>query len=486
MSSWSRFLSRAKKDSQSKRVASSLSTNEGEVVFYYPPRVYVSKRGDETLYYAPDRQVFVTVNVAGCDVLKASEKGGTVGEIALRLSKDDQELGKMLQKLVKPFLDDMLNRQFLSIEPFASKPKEEVQPKKSSLGLSSLYLHLTDACNLHCVYCYNACQRSENIAQHNSGKKYTEQLSDEEIKKVLDDAQQEGVTSVIFTGGEPLLRKGIFDLATYAKGKGMITSLLTNGTLIDREKAHLIADLFDGVTVSIDSWVESEYATLRPGAPLHKAWDGVRFLGEFGVKSLAIRPVVTSLNLASLPDFPKIAKEELNCTRFHPAVYLPNSPEELEALGLFPDPETYHTTLESFSKALEKEGGSAVKDELYLSGAGKCGAAVSLLSIDVNGDVYPCQSLHDDRFWSGNVRDQSLGDILRDAHASKSFREKRWPWFKECSQCSLMSICTSTCRVFENVFEKRQDLFFEEMCPFFKKECEHRLWREADKRTSQN
>ena len=469
------------RNTQSESGISSLQAKAEQTVFYYPPKVYSSERGNEVLYFAPDQQVVVVVNLAGQDVLKAAEEGGTADEIALRLSRGDRELGGGIQQLVRPFLDEMVKRRFLSKEPFANEREGRPSPERASLELSNLYLHLTDACNLHCVYCYNACQRTENIAQRRSGAKGIRELSDEEIREVLDDAAEEGIGTVVFTGGEPLLRNHIFNLADYAREKGISASLLTNGTLIDREKAVRIADLFDNVIVSLDSWIEAEYATLRPGAPLHQVWDGVRHLSEAGVQSLAIRPVVTSLNLASLPDFPSIAKEQLNCTRFYPAVYLPNSPGELETLGLFPDPETYWSTLASFFKALDEVDGTSVKDECKLSGAGACGAATSLLSISASGDVYPCQSLHLDEFWAGNVRKQSLGEILQDSPALKAFRENRWPWFKPCSECSLMAICSSTCRVFQNVFEKRQDLFFQQMCPFFKRECEHRLWREVDK-----
>ncbi len=453
------------------------------MVYYYPPDVYMSERGDETLYFSAARRVVVTVNHAGADVLKAAEKGGTASEIAARLSAGEPEAGAGVQELVKRFLDEMAVRRFLSTERCDHSQGTTGYPEPASLKLGTLYLHLTDACNLRCIYCYNACQRSDSIAQqHKSGLPNNQQLTDDEIRAVLDDAAEAGAGSVVFTGGEPLLRRHIFDLADYARSKGMSTSLLTNGSLVDREKAARIADLFDTVIVSLDSWVEKEHSTLRPGAPFHQVWDGIRYLSEAAVSSLAIRPVITTLNLKSLPEFPRVAKKQLNCTQFYPAVYLPNTPEELETLGLFPSPESCHTALESFSKALGEVGGELINDNPQLSGASGCGAAVSLLSISTCGDVYPCQSLHEKKFWSGNIRDHSLSDILRNAPALKSFRENRWPWFEPCKKCPLMSICTSTCRVFENVFNDQQELFFQKMCPFFKQECERKLWQEADKK----
>ena len=80
------------RSTQSESAISSLQTKEEQTVFYYPPRVYSSERGNEILYFAPDQQVVVVVNLAGQDVLKAVEEGGTADEIALRLSRGDREL----------------------------------------------------------------------------------------------------------------------------------------------------------------------------------------------------------------------------------------------------------------------------------------------------------------------------------------------------------------------------------------------------------
>ena len=273
----------------------------------------------------------------------------------------------------------------------------------------------------------------------------------------------------------------VFDFAAYAKSLGMDTSLLSNGSLIDPNKAEHIARLFDSVTISIDSWAESEYSALRPGTTVRQVFDGLRCLVKAGVQSLAIRPVVSSINLASLAHFPEVAKKHLGITRFFPAVYLPNTVEELEELELFPDPVCYQETMASFARNLEAVGGTMANDEFYLSGAGKCGAADGLLSIATNGDVYPCQSFHKKGFFAGNIRDMSLGEMLQDSEILEAFRQKSWPWFELCKQCALMTICNSTCRVFEDVFCQNEELFFERMCPFFQKECERKLWREADK-----
>lgn len=71
-----------------------------------------------------------------------------------------------------------------------------------------------------------------------------------------------GITIFNFCGGEPLLRKDLEEIATYAKVKGMITGVNTNGTLLTPQRAETIAEAFDFVYVSIDGF-EKTHDTIR-------------------------------------------------------------------------------------------------------------------------------------------------------------------------------------------------------------------------------
>src|SRR5687768_4861743 len=82
--------------------------------------------------------------------------------------------------------------------------------------------NLTRTCNLKCVHCY-----TDSDAQ-----KYSDELSTDEAKAVLDDLAAFKVPAVLFSGGEPMVRKDLFELAEYARGLGLHVVLSTNGTLI--------------------------------------------------------------------------------------------------------------------------------------------------------------------------------------------------------------------------------------------------------------
>jgi len=104
--------------------------------------------------------------------------------------------------------------------------------------------NLTRTCNLKCVHCYTD---SEN-------KRYDGELSTEQCKMVLDDLAAFMVPAVLFSGGEPLSRSDVFELAAYARQLGLHVVLSTNGTLINRDTAQQLKDLrFAYVGISLDS-----------------------------------------------------------------------------------------------------------------------------------------------------------------------------------------------------------------------------------------
>ena len=88
----------------------------------------------------------------------------------------------------------------------------------------------TKTCNLKCRHCY----------MNSDAQKYEGELTTEEAKRFIDDLAEFNVPVLLFSGGEPLMRKDFFELAEYAAAKGIRPTLSTNGTLITREVAERI------------------------------------------------------------------------------------------------------------------------------------------------------------------------------------------------------------------------------------------------------
>ena len=104
--------------------------------------------------------------------------------------------------------------------------------------------NITRTCNLKCVHCYT----------DSEAKRYPDELTTDQAKAVLDDLAAFEVPAVLFSGGEPLVRPDLFELAEYGRSRGLHVVLSTNGTLIDAEKARRFVEIgFAYIGISLDS-----------------------------------------------------------------------------------------------------------------------------------------------------------------------------------------------------------------------------------------
>lgn len=147
----------------------------------------------------------------------------------------------------------------------------------------------TPACNLSCSHCYAAC----------SGVQKT--LTTAQAKAVVDDLAAFGVPVVLFSGGEPLMRPDIRELAEYAKGRGVRVTFSTNGTLIDDDWADWIGRLGVAyVGISIDGTEQVHDAFRRHDGAYRKSLAAIRRLLARDVK-VGLRVTMTRDNVQSIP-----------------------------------------------------------------------------------------------------------------------------------------------------------------------------------------
>ena len=133
----------------------------------------------------------------------------------------------------------------------------------------------TQNCNLKCAHCYINANNNEDKTELNTN----------EGKILIDQIAELGRSILVLSGGEPLLRKDIFELASYGTKKGLIMTMGTNGTLIDSDAAKRIFDAgIRKVAISIDSSTPQVHDELRgvKGA-WNKAIEGVNSCIRNGV-----------------------------------------------------------------------------------------------------------------------------------------------------------------------------------------------------------
>jgi heme d1 biosynthesis radical SAM protein NirJ len=176
-------------------------------------------------------------------------------------------------------------------------------PKRNPPGPVVIW-NLIRRCNLTCKHCYSI----------SADKDFPGELSTAEIYGVMDDLKRFRVPVLILSGGEPLLRPDIFDIAQRAKGLGFYVGLSSNGTLIDESNIRRIAETdFDYVGVSLDGIRETHDKFRRMQGAFEKSLHGIRLCRDYGNNGglkVGVRFTMTQDNAHDLPGLLKLVEDE--------------------------------------------------------------------------------------------------------------------------------------------------------------------------------
>ncbi len=164
-----------------------------------------------------------------------------------------------------------------------------------------IFWELTKRCNLACKHCRAEAEQMD----------YSGELDLNCAKKVIDDIAAFANPILVLTGGEPLYRDDVFDIARYAVSKKLRVALATNGTLIDEECARQIRQAgIARASISIDGSTAASHDDFRgiPGA-FDAAVRGVRLLSKESV-AFQFNTTVTKRNVGELEDILQFAVSE--------------------------------------------------------------------------------------------------------------------------------------------------------------------------------
>lgn len=150
---------------------------------------------------------------------------------------------------------------------------------------------ITNMCNLRCKHCYAA-----------AGKKNPKEFTTEEIKKIIDELDELGVVLIALAGGEPLVRKDIYEIIAYIKNKGMEVFLNTNGTLITEETIKKLLDAgLTHIEISVDG-LEKDHDFIRGEGCFKKVLNAIDICKKYNVK-VGIMSTLFKHNFENIPNF---------------------------------------------------------------------------------------------------------------------------------------------------------------------------------------
>jgi heme d1 biosynthesis radical SAM protein NirJ len=160
--------------------------------------------------------------------------------------------------------------------------------------------NLIRRCNLACKHCYAT---SADID-------FEGELSTSEVFAVMDDLRAFGVSVLILSGGEPLLRPDIFEISQHAKEMGFYVGLSSNGTLINHSNIDDIKRIgYDYVGVSLDGMRDTHDQFRRKQGAFDESIHGIRLCHEAGIK-IGLRFTLTQDNATELPDLLQLMRDE--------------------------------------------------------------------------------------------------------------------------------------------------------------------------------
>jgi Fe-coproporphyrin III synthase len=331
-----------------------------------------------------------------------------------------------------------------------------------------VFWNVTDRCNLSCTHCYS---------KSGPGCTIEGELTTAEALKVIDDLAEMAVPLILFTGGEPLLREDIWDLARHAGNRGLKMALSTNGTLITPHIARRIKESgIEYAGISLDgakAWTHDRFRNF-PGAfeQTIKAFAACR---EAGLRC-GVRVTLTKENCHELEALVDLSIS-LGASRFCLYWLVPtgrgsdsyarlqlDQDEVTGALDLLyrKAKETDPAAMEFLTvdapqdaihllASMEKDGSEDLADARGLLGSlkGGCSAGTRVANIDTRGNVYPCQFARSPEFLAGNIRDQPFSRIWSDGEnpVLSRFREKDARFTGRCGICRYRDLCGGGCRV---------------------------------------
>jgi heme d1 biosynthesis radical SAM protein NirJ len=324
--------------------------------------------------------------------------------------------------------------------------------------------NLIRRCNLTCEHCYSI----------STDRDFPGELSTSEVYAVMDDLKAFGVPVLILSGGEPLLRPDIRDIALRAKNMGFYVGLSSNGTLIDAENIDRIAAVgFDYIGISLDG-IEATHDKFRRRAGAYaRSLNAIRLCRDAGIR-IGVRFTLTQHNEHDLPALLDLMEREAvdkfylshlnyagrgNVNRKHDAIFETTR----RVMDLI-----FDTCWNYVERGIDKEfvTGNNDADGVYLlywvrrrfpaleahmraklAQWGGNSSGVNVANIDNLGNVHP------DTFWwhysVGNVRARPFSAIWRDTSDPLMAGLKASPRKIKgrCGECAYFDVCGGNTRV---------------------------------------
>lgn len=323
--------------------------------------------------------------------------------------------------------------QTISYQEFSSHFNQKLAPDR--LPLSGT-VEITHRCPLTCAHCYNNLPMADQTARR-------QELSYQEHCRLVDEITDAGCLWLLYTGGEIFARKDFLDIYTYAKKKGLLITLFTNGTILTPGIAdHLAQWRPFSIEITLYGRTRETYEKLTgiPGS-YERCMKGIRLLMERKLP-LKLKTVAVSINKHEIWEMKRFTEEELGLEFKFDAMINPRidcsqsplatrlKPEEIVALDL-DDPRRREAMWRFTQQSIDRMHQRADRQQLY-----QCGGGIKAFAVDPYGRISICVLSHFDTYdWRrGSFREGWDNFLFK-------VRNKKRNRLTKCVACGLKEMC---------------------------------------------
>jgi radical SAM protein with 4Fe4S-binding SPASM domain len=297
-------------------------------------------------------------------------------------------------------------------------------------------IEVTRRCPLECQHCYNNLPMGDQDAR-------SREMTTVEHFRMLDELVEMGCFWLLYTGGEIFARKDFLDIYTYAKKKGFLITLFTNGTLINERIADYLVEWPPfAIEITLYGRTKETYEELTqiPGS-YERCLRGIKLLRERGLP-LKLKTVATSINKHEVLAMKQFAEEELGVEfkcdgQINPRIDCSESPlavrltaEEVVALDM-QDPKAVIEYRRLAKRDLENPPNLSHDDTIYF-----CGGGINSFAINARGEMGICVISQQETF---DIRQAGLKHAWE--HSLYDLRTRKRKQVTKCLDCRIQSLC---------------------------------------------
>ena len=362
----------------------------------------------------------------------------------------------------------------------------DAAPQENPLSVKprTLLIRMTDRCNLNCKYCYvSAGQEGLSIPF-------------EIVKTMVDQFSEisEDHFNIIFHGGEPLIEFDLIkDIISYcmevgrSRKKRITFSIQSNGLLVDERVIAFLKEHNISIGISLDGWKSINDIHRVTPAGRSSYVNVVTVLQELkdNGNKYGILATITKDNVRLLPEN-VLHFQDMGFTSIKFSVF--KSHGRGKAASLDPREEDLVIAYKQIIDLIVSKKINSIKvqnildymhnivlfDRIYMCLRWPCGAGLDLLTLDVNGDVYPCDNfIGIPEFLLGNIKDDTLVSMMR-SKARTALGNRNPDHSDDCRECMIWHFCGGGCPA--GSYDRSGSVYHSDLCSLHKEIIEYLIF----------